>query len=273
MDFRFRSDTAEVSLARSIALSKWGAFLEINFYAGQVAGADWRPDAPGPRLHDSYAYWGGEARLPYRIGAHTTLTTGLHYAETGGRSSTNGPFGLSAGRVFWLTVGVNLDFEGLSSPGGGFRKCERFGVDRVWRNPSLWPLSAMKTYLARNETKQPAKWHLIDAEGKVLGRLAVKAANILRGRHKPTYTPHVDTGDFVVVINASKVVLTGKKEEHTEYMTFSGYVGGEKVSQTHRCPPTEARVHHHAGRQGHAPAEPPRGQNADQAPGIPRCDA
>ena len=85
----------------------------------------------------------------------------------------------------------------------------------------------MKTYLAKKETVQP-KWYLIDAEGKVLGRLAVKAANILRGRHKPTYTPHVDTGDFVVVINASKVVLTGKKEEHTEYMSFSGYVGGEK---------------------------------------------
>ena len=90
------------------------------------------------------------------------------------------------------------------------------------------PFPQMKTYLAKNETKQPPKWYLIDAEGKVLGRLAVKAANILRGRHKPTYTPHVDTGDFVVVINASKIVLTGKKEEHTEYMSFSGYVGGEK---------------------------------------------
>ncbi len=90
------------------------------------------------------------------------------------------------------------------------------------------PFPQMKTYLAKNETLQPPKWHLIDAEGKVLGRLAVKAANILRGRHKPTYTPHVDTGDFVVVINASKVVLTGKKEEATEYMSFSGYVGGEK---------------------------------------------
>jgi large subunit ribosomal protein L13 len=86
----------------------------------------------------------------------------------------------------------------------------------------------MKTYLAKNETKLPPKWYLIDAEGKVLGRLAVKAANILRGRHKPTYTPNVDTGDFVVVINASKVVLTGKKEEHNEYMSFSGYVGGER---------------------------------------------
>lgn len=85
----------------------------------------------------------------------------------------------------------------------------------------------MKTYLAKKETVQP-KWYLIDAEGKVLGRLAVKIANILRGRNKATYTPHVDTGDFVIVLNASKVVLTGKKEETREYMSFSGYVGGEK---------------------------------------------
>ncbi len=85
----------------------------------------------------------------------------------------------------------------------------------------------MKTYLAKKETVQP-KWYLIDAEGQVLGRLAVKVANIIRGRNKATYTPHVDTGDFVIVINASKVVLTGKKEAVTEYMSFSGYVGGEK---------------------------------------------
>lgn len=85
----------------------------------------------------------------------------------------------------------------------------------------------MKTYLAKKETVQP-KWYLIDAEGQVLGRLAVKVANIIRGRNKATYTPHVDTGDFVIVINASKVVLTGKKEEVTEYMSFSGFVGGEK---------------------------------------------
>jgi large subunit ribosomal protein L13 len=86
----------------------------------------------------------------------------------------------------------------------------------------------MKTYLAKKETVQP-KWHLIDAEGQVLGRLAVKAANIIRGRHRATYTPHVDTGDYVVVINAAKVVLTGRKEEQNEYMSFSGYVGGERV--------------------------------------------
>ena len=84
----------------------------------------------------------------------------------------------------------------------------------------------MKTFLAKKETVQP-KWYLVDAEGQVLGRLAVKLANIIRGRTKPTYTAHVDTGDYVVVINAEKVVLTGKKEEKNEYMAFSGFVGGE----------------------------------------------
>ncbi len=104
---------------------------------------------------------------------------------------------------------------------------ESLGVDRVGQNLSLGPLSAMKTYLAKKETVQP-KWYLIDAEGKVLGRLAVKIANIIRGRNKAIYTPHVDTGDFVIVINAEKVVLTGKKEEANSYMSFSGYVGGER---------------------------------------------
>ncbi len=85
----------------------------------------------------------------------------------------------------------------------------------------------MKTFLAKKETVQP-KWYLIDADGLVLGRLAVKVANIIRGRHKATYTPHVDTGDYVVVINAEKVALTGKKDEQNEYMFFSGYVGGER---------------------------------------------
>jgi large subunit ribosomal protein L13 len=84
----------------------------------------------------------------------------------------------------------------------------------------------MKTFLAKQETVQP-KWYLIDAEGEVLGRIAVKAANIIRGRHKASYTPSVDTGDFVVIINAEKAVVTGKKEEQNEYMFFSGFVGGE----------------------------------------------
>ena len=84
----------------------------------------------------------------------------------------------------------------------------------------------MKTFLAKKETVQP-KWYLIDATGVPLGRLAVKAANMIRGRHKPSYTPNIDTGDFVIVINAEKVVLTGKKEDQNEYMFFSGFVGGE----------------------------------------------
>jgi large subunit ribosomal protein L13 len=85
---------------------------------------------------------------------------------------------------------------------------------------------SMKTFLAKKETVQ-AKWYLIDAQGVVLGRLAVKAANIIRGRHKASYTPSVDTGDHVIIINAEKVVLTGKKEDQNTYMFFSGFVGGE----------------------------------------------
>ena len=103
----------------------------------------------------------------------------------------------------------------------------------------------MKTFLAKKETVQP-KWHLVDAEGQVLGRLAVKIANIIRGRHNAHYTPHVDTGDFVVVINAEKVVLTGKKEEQNKYMFFSGFVGGEsyrKLSDVRKNKPEFILTH------------------------------
>lgn len=109
-DFNFRSDTAQVSLAHSIALVKWGAFIDLNFFAGWTTGKDWRPESPGPSRRDSYGYWGGEARLPYRIGAHSTVTAGLNYADASGRSRANGPFGLPARRSLWVTLGVNLDF-------------------------------------------------------------------------------------------------------------------------------------------------------------------
>ena len=90
----------------------------------------------------------------------------------------------------------------------------------------------MKTFSAKaNEV--PRKWWIIDAKDQVLGQVAVRAANLLRGKEKAIYTPHVDTGDFVVVINAEKVRLTGKKEEQKSYMSFSGYVGGHK-SETAR---------------------------------------
>ena len=99
----------------------------------------------------------------------------------------------------------------------------------------------MKTYLPKNNLDQ-RKWHVIDADGAVLGRLAVQVADILRGKNKPTFTPHLDAGDFVVVINAEKVRLTGKKEEAKEYMTYSGWKGGEKyrtVSQVRAQQPEE----------------------------------
>ncbi len=85
----------------------------------------------------------------------------------------------------------------------------------------------MKTTLAKAETTIHG-WKIVDAKDQILGRLAVNIANALRGRDKPTYTPHVDTGDFVIVINAEKVKLTGAKEEQKKYMFYSGYMGGEK---------------------------------------------
>jgi large subunit ribosomal protein L13 len=85
----------------------------------------------------------------------------------------------------------------------------------------------MKTYQAKKE-ELDQQWYLVNAEGKVLGRLATELAKILRGKNKPTFTPHVDTGDFVVVVNAGKVVLTGKKMKDKMYYHHTGYPGGIK---------------------------------------------
>ena len=74
-----------------------------------------------------------------------------------------------------------------------------------------------------------AKWHTIDASGQVLGRLAARVAVILQGKHKPTYTPHVDTGDFVILLNAEKIRVTGRKEDVLEYDTYSRYPGGRHL--------------------------------------------
>jgi large subunit ribosomal protein L13 len=84
----------------------------------------------------------------------------------------------------------------------------------------------MKTHLPKINVDQ-RKWHVIDANGAVLGRLAVQIADTLRGKNKPVYTPHIDAGDFVVVINAEKVIVTGKKETEKLFMTYSGWKGGE----------------------------------------------
>jgi len=86
----------------------------------------------------------------------------------------------------------------------------------------------MKTFSAKPHEVE-RKWYVIDAKDKVLGQVAVEAARLLRGKHKPIFTTHVDTGDFVVVVNADKVVLSGNKEQAKVYTRFSGYVGGKKV--------------------------------------------
>jgi len=85
----------------------------------------------------------------------------------------------------------------------------------------------MKTYMAKAQEVN-RKWYVVDVEGKVLGRAASEVAKILRGKHKPEYTPHVDTGDFVIVINADKVVLTGKKLDKKLYRHHTGWIGNFK---------------------------------------------
>jgi large subunit ribosomal protein L13 len=85
----------------------------------------------------------------------------------------------------------------------------------------------MKTFSAKSETVK-RDWYVIDAENKVLGRLATEIASRLRGKHKPEFTPHVDTGDYIVVINAEKVAVTGKKESDKVYHHYTGYPGGIK---------------------------------------------
>ncbi len=106
-----------------------------------------------------------------------------------------------------------------------------------------------KMFVLRKEDAQPS-WHLIDAQGKVLGRLATEIADLLRGKGKPTYTPHSANGDYVVVINAEKVVLTGNKLKDKIYQRVSGWMGGKKeltakyVMSTH---PTRILEHAVAG--------------------------
>jgi large subunit ribosomal protein L13 len=86
----------------------------------------------------------------------------------------------------------------------------------------------MKTYTPKITDIQ-RRWLVVDAEGKVLGRLASEIAKLLRGKHKPMYSPHLDTGDFVVVVNADKVRLTGNKAENKTYFRHSGYMGGDRL--------------------------------------------
>jgi large subunit ribosomal protein L13 len=86
----------------------------------------------------------------------------------------------------------------------------------------------MSTFMAKKETTEH-KWYVIDATDLVVGRLAVAVADLLRGKHKPVYTPHCDTGDFVIIVNAEKVKFTGKKWEQKSYQSYSHYTGGQKI--------------------------------------------
>ena len=87
----------------------------------------------------------------------------------------------------------------------------------------------MKTFSAKNEAVR-RDWYLVNAEGQTLGRLATELARRLRGKHKPVYTPHVDTGDYLVVINAEKVATTGRKVSDKQYHRFTGYIGNLKTT-------------------------------------------
>ena len=86
------------------------------------------------------------------------------------------------------------------------------------------------SYKTRSVSKdeEEKKWYVVDGDGEIVGRLASKIATVLRGKHKPSYTPHSDTGDYVIVVNAEKVRFTGNKVDQKEYITFSGYPGGQK---------------------------------------------
>jgi large subunit ribosomal protein L13 len=95
----------------------------------------------------------------------------------------------------------------------------------TWHNSG----GLVKSYMAR-PLEVERQWYVVDAEGQTLGRLATEIARILRGKNKPQYTPHVDTGDFVVVVNAEKVVVTGRKAEQKVYRRHSGYPGGLKTT-------------------------------------------
>lgn len=90
------------------------------------------------------------------------------------------------------------------------------------------PVVTQKCYQAKTG-EVPRGWYSVDADGKVLGRLATKLATVLMGKHKPVYTPHIDTGDFVVVTNAEKIRVTGRKSEAMEYQSYSYYPGGQRT--------------------------------------------
>ena len=130
----------------------------------------------------------------------------------------------------------------------------------------------MKALMKTTKSVKPAevekKWHLIDADGLIVGRTATIIANMLRGKHKPSFTPHVDCGDHVVVINADKVKFTGRKLEQKLYYKHTGYPGGLKEVTGRKDPRGPVpRAHHRKGRRADDPARPARpAADAEPAP-------
>ena len=127
----------------------------------------------------------------------------------------------------------------------------------------------MRTYSPK-ASEITRKWYVVDAEGLVLGRLSTEVARILRGKHKPTFAPHLDTGDHVIIVNAEKVVLTSNKAEQKIVYRHSGYPGGLKAADVRRRSGRQARGGRAPRRPRHAPEEPPRSPDAHQAQGVRR---
>ena len=127
----------------------------------------------------------------------------------------------------------------------------------------------MRTYSPKPGDIQ-REWHVIDATDVVLGRLATTTANLLRGKHKPIFAPHVDTGDFVIVINADKVALTGSKKTTKLAYRHSGYPGGLSATPVGELLDKDARKVDREGRLGHAPQEQARPSDAEEAEGLLR---
>ena len=127
----------------------------------------------------------------------------------------------------------------------------------------------MRTYSPKPADIQ-REWHVIDATDVVLGRLAVQTATLLRGKHKPTFAPHVDTGDFVIIVNAEKVALSGNKKTTKLAYRHSGYPGGLTATPIGELLEKDAAQGHREGRLGHAPQEPPRSPDAEEAQGLRR---
>ena len=128
----------------------------------------------------------------------------------------------------------------------------------------------MKTYVATPATRE-RNWLVVDATGKTLGRLATQIADALRGKRKPDYTPHIDVGDFVVVVNAEKVSVTGKKREEKRYYRHSGYPGGLRSRTLEEMLDAAAGGGHPPRREGDAPAHAPRARPAAQAEDLRRA--